>query len=281
MRLDEIRTYYDKNTRLFLRFGSERSVQSIHRALWFPGVKTLSDALDGSNRLVLERAQALSAEIQPTRFQVADLGCGVGATLGFVLSGLDRPAFGVGLTISPVQASIAGRRLAGQGLHHPFSIMEADFQRLPLAGGFHLIWSIEAFIHALNPELYLAEVARLLVPGGQLILVDDFATSEASAAAQTWRSAYRQGWFAPNLLTPDALSELANVTGLLVLESQDLTPSLHLRVLPGWLGRALLSIGSMLPVRHPILPSMLGSLALQHCLHTGFITYRCLVLGRR
>ena len=35
--LSSIRRYYDENTRLFLAFGSGRSVTSIHRAVWADG----------------------------------------------------------------------------------------------------------------------------------------------------------------------------------------------------------------------------------------------------
>lgn len=273
---DDVRAYYDRNTRLFLRYGSSAEVQTIHRSLWPQGVTRIEQALAVSNDLVLEEARALQNRLGHLRF--ADLGCGVGATLFHVLSGLSAPAQAVGLTLSPVQAHIAAEARRGLGLSA--HLLEADFHHVPLAGGFDLVYSIEAFIHAQQPEQYLREAARLLNPGGRLILLDDFLTT-TDPRADAWLEAYRAGWFVPRIQTVETVRATALDLRLIPLAERNLTPWLRLRTLPDGLARFLLNLGQRLPQGHPIVPSMLGSMALQQCLSAGWIEYRWLVFEKQ
>lgn len=263
--LDPIRRYYEANTRLFLRFGSSAKTASIHRALWMPGITRLLQALAAANELILQEARALS--VAP---RIADLGCGVGASLFHLLSALNA-ASGVGLTISPLQARLAAR-------HAPPNarILEADFHALPLAPGFDLAYAIEAFVHAHSAEQFLAGAARILRSGGKLVLIDDFRGETDSA----WRAAYQHGWHAPNLRSISEMEALAAARGLTLTRDRDLTPYLRLRALADPLARLLLAMGRPLAVAHPIVPSMLGSMALQQSLRDGAVTYRMLVFTR-
>jgi len=67
---------------------------------------------------------------------------------------------------------------------------------------------------------------------------------------------------------------------LRLVKNDDLTPYLHLRNLPDFLARIIRFVGNHLPIRHAILPSMLGSLALQQCLHWRVVEYRFLVFEK-
>ena len=277
-----IRRYYEQNTRLFLSLGSSPRAYSIHRAIWLEGVKTQDEALNSSNRLLLAEAQDLAAS---SRLCLVDLGCGIGGTLFYLLGHLQQPAFGVGLTISPLQARLARQRACQLALDGTCLFVEADFLSPPVAGGIDMVYSVEAFVHAAAPEGYFEQAARLLRPGGRLVLVDDFlAQTPASAhnsrsqepARQRWLEAYQQGWHVPNLCTLARAIELAQACGLHLMRELDLTPHLHLRLLPDGLASTLLNVGERLPVRHAILPSMLGSMALQRCLKMGWIRYRLL-----
>jgi cyclopropane fatty-acyl-phospholipid synthase-like methyltransferase len=272
--LNDVRAYYDRNTPLFLRYGSSPETQTIHRSLWPKGVRNLKDALAVSNNLILAEARQLS---NPTP-QIADLGCGVGATLFHVLAGLGAGS-GVGVTLSAVQARIA--QSTRQTLSFPnIAFLQGDFHHVPLNGSFDLIYSIEAFIHSQNPDRYLSEAARLLKPKGKLILLDDFHMPTQSDYAQRWLKAYKDGWYVPNIQTLEEVTASALTVGLTLIKEQNLTPSLRLRALPDSLARMILWLGNKLPQNHPIVPSMLGSMALQQCLKAGWIQYRWLVFEK-
>jgi len=263
---DTIRTYYDQNTRLFLRFGSSRQAKAIHRALWMPGITSLAQALHVSTNMLQSSAHAVQSQ------RIADLGCGVGATLFFLLTVIPE-AHGFGLTISPVQARL-GARYAPPNAH----LLEADFQRPPLSSGFDLVYSIEAFVHASSAEEYLSESARLLRPGGRLALLDDFLTQPNPSSR--WIDLYQRGWHTPNLRPVSEVVSFAAQHRLRLLEDLNLTPYLRLRPLPDSLAKILKKGIEPLWSAHPIVPSMLGSMALQQCLRDGAITYNWLLFEK-
>jgi cyclopropane fatty-acyl-phospholipid synthase-like methyltransferase len=286
----KIRDYYDRNTSLFLRFGSSDRIQTIHRALWRQGVRDVEAALNVSNEMVLDEARKLDAQ------NILDLGCGVGATLFYILSPHHRFSDdggswrGVGLTLSFLQAQLAARAAEKSSLPKTH-ILQADFQSVPLAAGFDLAYSIEAFVHATEPERYLSEVARILRPSGRLVILDDFLPTDSKISRfsevqqresldSAWLKIYQTGWHAPNLRTPAEIGQLAAGHSLALIENRDLTSLLHLRALPNWLARLLVSIFKPFWCIHPIIPSMLGSMALQQCLSDGLVEYRWLVFQK-
>jgi cyclopropane fatty-acyl-phospholipid synthase-like methyltransferase len=273
--LSDVRAYYDKNTPLFLRFGSSPETQTIHRSLWPDGVRRQEDALAVSNNLILNEARSLSLP-DP---QIADLGCGVGATLFHVLAGLGVGR-GVGVTLSAVQARLAESTRQNLSISNS-AFIQGDFHHVPFRGPFDLIYSIEAFIHAQDPAKYLREASRLLKPQGRLVLLDDFHVPPYSDYAQRWLKAYKDGWYVPNIQTVDEVTASALTVGLTLRETKLLTPSLRLRALPDLLARFILWAGNKLPQDHPIVPSMLGSMALQQCLKAGWIEYRWMVFEKQ
>ncbi len=266
-----IRRYYDENTRLFLRFAPSASL-TIHRALWADGVDSHTRALNYSNELIRNEISKLVEARKLARVRLLDLGCGAGASLAYILPRLSMPTFGVGVTISEAQAHIARRYIA---------VAQADFQAIPFTPGFDAAYSIEAFCHATAPENYFAGVARVLAPAGRLILVDDFLGAPvANENEKQWLAAYQTGWHVPNIRTIETITALAQTFGLRVIEQRDLTPCLKLRALPDFPARIVRAIGERIPARHPIVPSMLGSLALQQCLKMGMVRYCFLVFEK-
>lgn len=280
-----VRQYYDQNTRLFTFFGGSNRVQTIHRALWLPGVAKLDQALAASNELVwLEIDELLQHNPSPS-LCLADLGCGIGGTLFALIKKIPIRACAVGITISPAQARTAENLALKENHSHACRFVVADFQAVPLpAKALDLAYSIEAFAHAPDPTCYLAETARLLRPGGRLVLIDDFTSDEIhpqTGAHSLWLDAYHQGWRIPGLRSPAWVRAEAAALGLVLVRDQNLTPWLRLSTVPNWAVNPLLKFGSNLPLRHAIWGSMVGSLALQHCLKAGLIEYHLLVFERR
>jgi len=273
---DAVRRYYDVNTALFRRFGGDRGTQTVHRSLWAEGVTSLDAALSYSNNLVLEEARRLAAP----HSRLGDLGCGTGGTLLYLAPRMDRPFTAVGVTLSPVQAEQARRNLK------PFphcTALVGDFLRLPLPdAGLDLAFSIEAFIHAPDADKYLSEAARVLRPGGRLLLVDDFLNADRILTVPEHRllAEYRSGWLASSLMPVADVVSRAQTHGLRLLTRRDLTPHLRLRALPGPLARGLLGLRRRLGLNAAIATSTAGSIALQQALASGAILYQTLVFGR-
>ena len=274
---DSVRTYYDQNTNLFLKFGSAKKAQNIHRSLWMKDIKTLDEALNVSNALI----QAEIETVANLNARIADLGCGVGASLFYIYPRLHEPAPALGLTLSPVQAKLAQKSAEQLGFENHILFAEGDFTSVPLANNLDGVYSVEAVCHAVDPEKYFLETSRLLRRCGKLILVDDYqATRSLSQAESKWLKAYMDGWYVPGVRTVEQVIIWAKKYNLRLVRNDELTPYLHLRNIPDLLARTILFIGNLLPIKHAILPSMLGSMALQQCLHMKIVEYRFLVFEK-
>lgn len=277
-----IRRYYDQNTRLFHTFATAPRAYSIHRAVWAPEVHSADEALEFTNGLLYNEI-AVYAERSAAPLRLVDLGCGIGGALFYLLTRLAPDTRGIGLTISTRQAQLAQRQAQRLGLAHRCLFVEGDFQHAPLSQGADAVFSVEAFLHAVDAAGYLAEAVRLLKPGGRLILCDDFLVAKEqtlTAEERTWVTAYRSGWHAANLEPAADVVTLAQAAGLQFLDNRDLTPHLWLHTLPPALARWVLRLAEQLPARHAIVPSMVGSLALQHCLQLGLVRYQWLVFEK-
>lgn len=275
---DSVRTYYDENTKLFLNFSGHKQAQNIHRSLWMPESKSLEDALNTSNALILKEIESVA----PENAHIADLGCGVGASLFYIHPRLQNPSPALGLTLSPVQARLAQDSAKQLGLQNKIHFAEGDFTSVPLPSeSLNVVYSVEAVCHAIKPENYFKEASRLLCRGGKLVLVDDYQAARSfSSYEQKWFDAFINGWYVPGVRTVEQSKQFAQAHQFLLIKNDELTPYLRLRNLPNVIASALLFLGEKLPIKHVIVPSMLGSMALQQCLHMKVVEYRMLVFEK-
>ena len=101
-------------------------------------------------------AYAQCAALLPAEGRVLDLGCGVGHSFARL-----APRETVGVDLDP-------GALAGQARE----TVVADMRALPFAGGsFASVLAVQSIEHVPDPERALAEVARVLAPGGVAVFV--------------------------------------------------------------------------------------------------------------
>jgi len=195
---------------------------------------------------------------------------------------LQNPSPALGLTLSPVQARLAQESASQLGLQDHIRFAEGDFTSVPLpSDSLDAVYSVEAVCHAVDPEKYFKEAGRLLRKGGKLILVDDYKSPHSfNSSEQKWFDAYIDGWYVPGVRTVEQTIAFANKYGLQLKKNDELTPHLRLRDLPDFLASALLFLGEKLPIKHAIVPSMLGSMALQQCLYMKVVEYKFLVFEK-
>ena len=278
-----VESYYDRNTSFFLRFGSSQYTRAIHRSLWPPGITQLSEALNVSNEMVYRELKNLIKAQSLAEIHMIDLGCGVGDSLKYQMQRVSLPARAVGVTISSFQARLAAQYIRQLGLSNSCLILAADFHHLPVTHGINLAFSIEAFVHSNNPSLFFQNVARILNRGGRLVICDDFKVISGvhpSIQQTRWLTAYQHGWNISNLLSVDDTIGYAYDAGLAIYSQTNLTPWLRLKSLPDHIASMLLMAGEFMQSIHPIIPSMLGSIALQQCLQAGWVEYKFLVFER-
>lgn len=235
--MNDVGNYYDKNTRSFLRFGKGQT-RAIHRALRAPGVSTIDEAYHVVEELILQQLhRSIDASVRVETAAngelgqipiVADLGCGVGASIAYLSQRLTAQF--VGITLSEVQASIASATL--KPVHR---VVAGDFAEEPpyigLLGDRHLsaAYLIESWNHAPDPSRLLTRIAAAMAPGGILAICDDiprehlFASGAVTARDQRLVSEFRRGWHVKTFLPVSSITELARIHGFEPTHCEDLS----------------------------------------------------------
>lgn len=263
-----VRRYYDRNTWKFLLSGSQRA---IHRELWGPGVTNRSEAVHHAHALVLD-------ELGPHDRRMLDLGCGVGTAALYLAS--RRPVDVVGVSISPDQIRRAERYAAASGpLPGGVRFTVADFTALPSdLGDIDLAFAIESFVHADPAAAFFREAARVLRPGGALVVIDDVLAGDSSHPRL---DDFRSGWHAPAVLSVAEAARLAGEAGLDVVDSRDLSAMQRLRRPRDRVVHAAQPLLRLGRGRSMWVDSMIGGDALQACHLAGVLEYRLLRFVRR
>jgi SAM-dependent methyltransferase len=273
-----VRRYYDRQTAGFLAFGQGGTAGAIHRAVWGPGVSTREGAFHFvEDRIVAALQEADGAEATP---HVVDLGCGVGGSLTYVASRL--PVRGTGVTLSPVQARLARQRIDAMGLGDCVTCLEADYTRLPASiPPADLGFAIESFVHGPSPAAFFAECARLIRPGGLLMICDDLKRPAGTGrgAERTLRR-FRAGWHVNTLITRDMLVDAAAAAGFACEEATDLTAWLELGRPRDRALAVLVAAFGWLPLERTRFGHVVGGTALQTALRRGWIAYELLRFRR-
>ncbi len=278
---EQVRRYYDENTRLFLSLG-QGTEGTIRRAVWGPGVDNRVQAMAYVDQLVIERLRRLDDVGAGELPRVMDLGSGVCASLCRIAKQIAM--VGTGITISPAQVQLAEQRIEACGLTASVRCIQADFcdppQGLPPVD---LAFAIESFVHAASGEAFFRACARLVRPGGYLIVCDDVlaaADLRKDRRVNAWFRRFSKGWVASNLIAEDEARQLAAAAGFEHVETIDLTPYLEIRRPRDHLMAALMRCFGWLPIKGSYWSMLYGGHALQVCLERGWMKHSFLVWRR-
>jgi len=119
------------------------------------------------------------------RERVLDVGCGPGHT---ALAFAERVEEVVALDLTPAMLE-QGRRLAAERGLHNVRFERGDASSLPFeANAFDVVTSRLSAHHYADPDLFLGEVARVLMPDGRFLLVDIVAHEDP--ASDTFLNAF-------------------------------------------------------------------------------------------
>jgi SAM-dependent methyltransferase len=276
--LRQVRKYYDHNTERFLKWGKGERTFNIHGALWHPEVKSLAEAMHYSDELIAREIERCPYPVN----RVLDLGCGVGGSIFYLVRRLSRVRSFVGISLSSLQIDSARQRIPeAQRSHIQFE--EGCFLRLPtdrFKADFS--YSIEAFTHCPDPDIFFSVQAGLLPPGGRLAIVDDCLNDEIGPTFRHMRllDRYRRNWLLPGLQGLTALKSFAEKKGFRLIKNQNLTPYLRLgRPRDRAISLIVRFLGPLME-RDTYLKSLSGGDARQKCYLKKLIHYRLLVFEK-
>ena len=155
-----IREFYDVVSSHFHELWGEH----LHHGYWIRGDETKERA-----QIQLIEHLAQLAEIQPG-CRILDVGCGTGASSIFLAERYKVEA--TGITISPVQVSLANRAAAREDANATFLLMDAEAMKFENL--FDVVWSVESISHYQDIEKFFASAAKLLKPNGTVAVIDWF-----------------------------------------------------------------------------------------------------------
>lgn len=103
-----------------------------------------------------------------------DCGCGDGRFLAAIARRLDRPARLVGSDLSERILATAKQTVAREAADAPVDFVRANAEALPFsAESFDRVLSVQVIEHLLDPRRGITEMARVLRPGGTLVISTD------------------------------------------------------------------------------------------------------------
>ena len=123
------------------------------------------EAMEHTNA-IMANAVSLTPDMR-----VLDLGCGYGSTARYLAANFGCAV--TGANISEKELELARSRAAEAGLDDRLSFEYGDFHHLAYADeSYDVVWSQEAFLHAVDKNAVLSECRRVVRPGGSLVFTD-------------------------------------------------------------------------------------------------------------
>lgn len=209
------------------RLAAVRADRASAAASWFEANAGQWDAIRSLHIAESEVEQAMGAVLGDDKVgQLIDIGTGTGRMLELFAGRAERA---LGIDRSSEMLRLARAKLSERGLAHA-ELRQADLYALPLADGAADVAIIHHVLHfAQQPGAAIAEAARVLAPGGRL-LIADFAPHEREELRT--RDAHARLGFSDDQLTGWFTAVGLAVARVETLKGGELTVKL-------WLGRKL------------------------------------------
>jgi len=189
---------YYNHTRFDYRFVWHDSMSlAFHFGYYEDGIDNHSRALENGNHVLARIAGISSGE------RVLDAGCGLGGSSLWLAR--HRGAHPVGITTVEHQVRVAREIAARRSLSGKVRFVQADYTAMPFADrSFDVVWAFESLCHAVDKAAFYRESARVLRPGGRLVVAEYIRASRVSGSTgETLFDEWLDGWAIPDLGTPD------------------------------------------------------------------------------
>jgi SAM-dependent methyltransferase len=272
----QIRRYYERSRPGYRFVHSE--LGAMHMALNPDG--TFDPAgYAGQAWLVDER-------LPPGTRDVLELACGNGYNLVLLAERNPNVRF-VGVDLVSSQISRARAALADMPLA---DARVGDFQALAIGDGAQdCVYVVESLCHATDPARALSEIARVLRPGGRLVVVDGWRTAEFDGLPELARDAtlaVERAMAVSDGQSLPAWKRIAGEQGLRVTEDLDLTaqigPNLDrlAALAERFVSRPRIARAARVVVSDALLMNAVAAYLMPLVVEAGAHTYRLLTLER-
>ncbi|HJT03643.1 MAG TPA: methyltransferase domain-containing protein [Pseudonocardiaceae bacterium] len=214
---DAIVGYYDQTWLDYRLLWLNPDNLAVHFGYTDETTRTHTDALKNMNRVLADRVQIKPGE------RVLDAGCGVGGSSLWLAK--ERGVDVVGITLAARQVNKAGSYAARRGLAHRVQFEVADFTATSFPdASFDVVWAVESLCHAAQKAAFYQEAARLLRPGGRVVVADFVrAGRPLDATGERLLHEWLSGWAVPDIDTPGEHTEHLAAAGFVDTRLDDVT----------------------------------------------------------
>ena len=183
------------------------------------------DAEHPGHRAALANFNRVLADLAGVRpgDRVLDAGCGLGGTALWLA--LERGASVCGITLVPSEVRRARDHARRRGISGRVRFELADFTDTPFADSrFDVAWALESLCHAPRKAAFYREMARLLRPGGRLVVGEYIRVRRpAEAIDEALLREWFEGWAIADLDTREEHEAAAAAAGFTDIEVLDVT----------------------------------------------------------
>ena len=202
-----IAEYFDVNYPAVRRMWTNGQALALHFGYWDETTKTDYEAQLNTNRQLANRAKLRAGQ------QVLDAGCGIGGSAVWLAENYGVNVFGI--TVSQDQVNRATENAKKRGVDALAKFDKQDFTDIKAPdASFDVVWALESASCALEKREFLADVFRVLRPGGRLVLSDGFRRGRSySQEDEAVLKRFLFGWAISDLVTPDEFTTLTKEAG--------------------------------------------------------------------
>ncbi|MFN8503828.1 methyltransferase domain-containing protein [Kouleothrix sp.] len=214
---DDIVAYYDETWLDYRMLWLNGQNLSVHFGYFDEQTRSHAAALANMNRVLADCAGVAAGQ------RVLDAGCGVGGSSMWLAK--QRGALVTGITPVASQVARARHYAAQRGLAGQVRFEQADYTAAPFAdASFDVVWALESLCHAREKAAFYREAARLLRPGGRLIIAEYLrADRPLGGAGERTLHQWLAGWAIDDIDTRDEHARHAAAAGLAGVRIDDVT----------------------------------------------------------
>jgi tocopherol O-methyltransferase len=180
-----------------------------------------SDSLVITNQVLADSADVRAGD------RVLDAGCGIAGSGIWMAE--TRGVTVVGVTPVSRQVERARRTIAARNLAHAVSVEQGDYTATNFQdASFDVVWALESICHVATKAAFYRESARLLRPGGRLVVAEYMRVRRPLPEAnEALLRRWIKHWMIPDLDTMSEHRQHSHDAGLHGVEVRDITANMR------------------------------------------------------